>query len=107
MEKHSPETKAPRRHAFVDKAPVPAAIIVAGTGWFAAIMIAALVNRIIMAAVPSYPEQGLVGFLIGAGVIMLLYKGWFRPEFEGQLIGGRLGRGFLFGLIFIAYFAVS
>lgn len=107
MGKHSKETKAPRRHVIVDKVPVLSAIIIAGTGWFVALIIAPLVNGFITAAVPSYPLEGLVGHIIGAVVIMLLYKWWFRPEFEGQCIGGKPGKGFLLGLIFIAYFAAA
>jgi hypothetical protein len=38
MGKHLKETKAPRRHAFVEKAPVLAAIIIAGAGVFVSVM---------------------------------------------------------------------
>ena len=107
MKKRSQETKPPRRHAFVEKAPVPAAIILAAAGWFMALTVAGMINIFINAAAESYPRQGLVGHLIGAALILFLYKWWFRPEFQGQIIGGRPGRGFLLGLIFIAYFAVS
>ena len=107
MGKHSRETKTPRRHAFVEKAPVLAAIIIAGIGWAAMLVIATWVNMFITAAVDSYPVQGLFGYIIGAAVVLLLYKWWFKPEFQGQIIGGRPGKGFLLGLIFIAYLALS
>ena len=110
MGKHSKETKAPRRHVIVDKVPVIAAIIIAGVGSYASIAIATLLDGIIAAIVdsyPQYPERGPVGIIIGAAIIMLLYKLWFRPEFEGQCIGGKPGKGFLLGLIFIAYFAAA
>ena len=107
MKKHSQENKTPRRHALVEKAPVLAAIIIAGIGWVAMLVIATWVNMFIKAAVDSYPQQGMVGFIIGAAVIMLLYKWWFKPEFRGQIIGGRPGKGFLLGLIFIAYLIVG
>ena len=110
MGKHSKEIKAPRRHVIVDKVPVIAAIIIAGIGSYASIAIATLLDGIIAAIVdsyPQYPERGPVGIIIGAAIIMLLYKLWFRPEFEGQCIGGKPGKGFLLGLIFIAYFAAA
>ena len=48
MEKHSKEKKTPRRHSFVEKAPVPAAIILAVSGWVISIIIAGLINNFIM-----------------------------------------------------------
>ena len=74
MKKHSQETKTPRRHALVEKAPVLAAIIFAVIGWFIMLMTASFINVFIMAAVDSYPQQGLVGSLIGAALVLLLYK---------------------------------
>lgn len=110
MGKRSQGTKAPRRHVLVDKVPVITAIIIAGVGTYVSIVIATLSDGIIAALIPAYPQypqQGPVGYIIGAGIIMLLYKLWFRPEFEGQCIGGKPGKGFLLGLIFIAYFAAA
>ncbi len=93
MKKDLQETRAPRRHTLVDKAPVIAAIIIAVIGWVASLIIASFVNRAITSAVPSYPPEGFAGYIIGAVVIMLLYKWWFRPEFQGQIIGGKPGKG--------------
>ena len=107
MEKHSQKTKSPRRHVLVEKVPVLAAIIIAGAGWIASLYIGSMINNIIMGFIPSYIQDGLIGYIIGTLVIMLLYKLWFRPEFEGQLTGGRPGKGFLLGLVFIAYFALA
>ena len=107
MGKRSKKVKTLRRHAFVEKAPWLASIILAVAGWLGAAVLTSFVNGIIKLAVPSYPYEGMFGVIIGAAIVMLLYKRWFRPEFEGFMKGGRPGTGFRLGLIFVAYFATA
>ena len=49
---------------------------------------------------------GPVGLFAGAAITLVLYKWWFRPEFEGMLKGD-LPLGFLLGLIELGYVLIS
>jgi membrane protease YdiL (CAAX protease family) len=49
---------------------------------------------------------GPVGLFAGTAIMLILYKWWFRPEFEGMLKGD-LPLGFLLGLIELGYVLIS
>ena len=96
-----------RQHKFVEKAPVPAAILMLILWMFIFEVIQTIIELGIHMVVSGYKVgSGPVGLFAGAIVSLALYKLWFNPEFEGMLKGD-LPLGFLLGLIELGYVLVS
>lgn len=98
------EKKRMRRHRFLEKMPVTASVLTALLGLIPTSVIVYLAQML----APAYVAAGtLVGLLLGVLLTAALYRLWFRPEFEGLLRGGKLGRGFLLGLFIAVYWALG
>ena len=88
-----------RQHKFVEKFPVVAAILMAIFWMLLFEIIEVIINFGIHMVISGYDvATGPVGLFAGAAITLVLYKWWFRPEFEGMLKGD-LPLGFLLGLI--------
>ena len=96
-----------RQHKFVEKFPVPAAILMVIFWMFLFELIEIAINLGIHMVISGYDAAtGPVGLFAGAAITLVLYKWWFRPEFEGMLKGD-LPLGFLLGLIELGYVLIS
>ena len=101
---NSPKT---RQHKFVEKFPVVAAILMAIFWMFLFELIEGVINLGIHMVISGYDAAtGPVGLFAGTAIMLILYKWWFRPEFEGMLKGD-LPLGFLLGLIELGYVLIS
>ena len=101
---NSPKT---RQHKFVEKFPVVAAILMAIFWMLLFEIIEVIINFGIHMVISGYDvATGPVGLFAGAAITLVLYKWWFRPEFEGMLKGD-LPLGFLLGLIELGYVLIS
>ena len=96
-----------RQHKFVEKFPVVAAILMAIFWMLLFEIIEVIINFGIHMVISGYDvATGPVGLFAGAAITLVLYKWWFRPEFEGMLKGD-LPLGFLLGLIELGYVLIS
>ena len=96
-----------RQHKFVEKAPVPAAVLMLILWMFLFEVIQAIVDLGIHMVISGYTVgSGPVGLFAATIASLALYKLWFAPEFEGMLKGD-LPLGFLLGLIELGYVLVS
>ena len=96
-----------RQHKFVEKFPVVAAILMAIFWMFLFELIEIAINLGIHMVISGYDAAtGPVGLFAGTAIMLILYKWWFRPEFEGMLKGD-LPLGFLLGLIELGYVLIS
>lgn len=96
-----------RQHKFVEKFPVVAAILMAIFWMLLFEIIEVIINFGIHMVISGYDvATGPVGLFAGATITLVLYKWWFRPEFEGMLKGD-LPLGFLLGLIELGYVLIS
>ena len=96
-----------RQHKFVEKFPVVAAILMAIFWMFLFELIEIVINLGIHMVISGYDAAtGPVGLFAGTAIMLILYKWWFRPEFEGMLKGD-LPLGFLLGLIELGYVLIS
>ena len=96
-----------RQHKFVEKFPVVAAILMAIFWMLLFEIIEVIINFGIHMVISGYDvATGPVGLFAGAAITLVLYKWWFRPEFEGMLKGD-LRLGFLLGLIELGYVLIS
>ena len=96
-----------RQHKFVEKFPVPAAILMTIFWMFLFELIEIAINLGIHMVISGYDAAtGPVGLFAGTAIMLILYKWWFRPEFEGMLKGD-LPLGFLLGLIELGYVLIS
>ena len=89
------------------KFPVVAAILMAIFWMLLFEIIEVIINFGIHMVISGYDvATGPVGLFAGAAITLVLYKWWFRPEFEGMLKGD-LPLGFLLGLIELGYVLIS
>ena len=96
-----------RQHKFIEKFPVVAAILMAIFWMLLFEIIEVIINFGIHMVISGYDvATGPVGLFAGAAITLVLYKWWFRPEFEGMLKGD-LPLGFLLGLIELGYVLIS
>ena len=96
-----------RQHKFVEKFPVVAAILMAIFWMLLFEIIEVIINFGIHMVISGYDvATGPVGLFAGAAITLVLYKWWFRQEFEGMLKGD-LPLGFLLGLIELGYVLIS
>ena len=96
-----------RQHKFVEKAPVPAAVLMLILWMILFELIQAIVDLGIHMVISGYTVgSGPVGLFAATIASLALYKLWFAPEFEGMLKGD-LPLGFLLGLIELGYVLVS
>ena len=96
-----------RQHKFVEKFPVVAAILMAIFWMLLFEIIEVIINFGIHMVISGYDvATGPVGLFAGTAIMLILYKWWFRPEFEGMLKGD-LPLGFLLGLIELGYVLIS
>ena len=96
-----------RQHKFVEKFPVVAAILMAIFWMLLFEIIEVIINFGIHMVISGYDvATGPVGLFAGTAIMLILYKWWFRPEFEGMLKGD-LRLGFLLGLIELGYVLIS
>ena len=96
-----------RQHKFVEKAPVPAAILMFILWMLLFEVIQAIADLGIHMVISGYTVgSGPVGLFIATIASLALYKLWFAPEFEGMLKGD-LPLGFLLGLSELGYVLVS
>ena len=100
-------SQKPRQHKFVEKAPVPAAILMSILWLVLYQLLEYAVNLPISGMISGYdPMTGPIGLVVSTAIMMGVYKWWFRPEFEGMLKGS-LPLGFLLGLTELAYLLIS
>ena len=91
----------------LEKFPVVAAILMAIFWMLLFEIIEVIINFGIHMVISGYDvATGPVGLFAGAAITLVLYKWWFRPEFEGMLKGD-LPLGFLLGLIELGYVLIS
>ena len=96
-----------RQHKFVEKAPVPAAILMLILWMILFEVIQAIVDLGIHMVISRYTVgSGPVGLFAATIASLAIYKLWFNPEFEGMLKGD-LPLGFLLGLFELGYVLVS
>ena len=96
-----------RQHKFVEKAPVPAAILMLILWMILFEVIQAIVDLGIHMVISGYTVgSGPVGLFAATIASLAIYKLWFNPEFEGMLKGD-LPLGFLLGLFELGYVLVS
>ena len=98
------KTTTPKQHKLTDKHPVLSAILFALGGFLLISIIAYAVSAIIKDNGKSTAQcLACLSVIITALLIGLAYKRWFRPEFEGAMIGGRINIGFKLILIQVGY----
>ena len=96
-----------RQHKFVEKAPVPAAILMLILWMILFEVIQAIADLGIHMVISGYTVgSGPVGLFAATIASLAIYKLWFNPEFEGMLKGD-LPLGFLLGLFELGYVLVS
>lgn len=92
-----------RTHKIFDRYTILCAIVLMLIGLLAVQGLGSLLGRPITALTGDGKVGDGVGIAVVALLTLLLYKFWFRPEFEGNLKGGDLKLGFKLGIIFIVY----
>ena len=96
-----------RQHKFVEKAPVPATVLMLILWLILFEVIQVIVDLGIHMVISGYTVgSGPVGLFAATIASLALYKLWFNPEFEGMLKGD-LPLGFLLGLFELGYVLVS
>ncbi len=96
-----------RQHKFVEKAPVPAAILMFILWMLLFEVIQVIADLGIHMVISGYTVgSGPVGLFAATIASLAIYKLWFNPEFEGMLRGD-LPLGFLLGLFELGYVLVS
>ena len=106
--KQTPQSKPKKAHKLTEKFPVLSALLFAFAGFILCQTLSSLINMPIHVAFNAYSmTTGIAGTLIASFVILLLYKLFFKPEFEGNLKGGSLALGFQLGVFHIAYLVIS
>ena len=95
--------KKVKTHKFFDKNPVAGAVLLAIYGMILVQVIVFFVDK----AIPVEDVNKLVGAVVASLVVLLIHKCWFRPEFEGNLRGGRLTEGFGMLRIFVVFWVIS
>ena len=92
-----------RTHRFFDRFTIISAILLMLIGLLAAQALGSLMGRPIGSLTGEKNLGDGIGIAVASFLILLLYKFWFRPEFEGNLKGGDLKLGFKISIIFIVY----
>lgn len=99
--------KKQRAHKFFDKHTILGAILLMIIGMLGGQLLGSLIG--LPLTLLSGEEN--IGIGIGAAAVsfllLLLYKRWFRPEFEGNLRGGDLKLGCKLSIIMVAYWVIS
>lgn len=96
-----------RQHRFVEKAPVPAAILMCILWVVLYQLLEYAINLPLSMLISGYDAAtGPIGLVVSTAIMMGVYKWWFRPEFEGMMKGS-LPLGFLLGLTELAYVLIS
>ena len=96
-----------RHHRFLEKIPILAALVIALVGWLILVILMGLINAPFQKYLPGYPSTGPIGLLVGFFLILWFYRRRFRPEFEGNLIGGRPLMGIRLGIVILAYLLIT
>ena len=97
--------KKVRKHRLVESHPVLASILACILLFFLCQLIQIFVDRACTSFINGY-DNGPVGLIVAAPIVFLLYKWWFRPEFEGMLKGD-LPLGFRLCVIELIYVIVG
>ena len=95
--------KKAEKYGFLNRQPVAGAVILALVGFF----VAQVITSIFQWAVPVSDLGRMIGAVAGSLVILAVHKRYFRPEFEGNLCGGRPGTGFRMIGIFAVFWIIS
>ena len=83
--------KKVRKHRFVESHPVLASVLACVFLFIFCQMIQSYVDMACSKLIKGYDYQsGPVGLIVAVPIVFLLYKWWFRPEFEGMLKGNLL-----------------
>ena len=99
--------KKVRKHRFVESHPVLASVLACVFLFIFCQMIQSYVDMACSKLIKGYDYQsGPVGLIVAVPIVFLLYKWWFRPEFEGMLKGNLL-LGFKLMLIEVIYVLVG
>ena len=96
-----------RRHAFADRFPALAAILLIFASTTAVQLIAMLINGVLILLIKAYTsEYDCIGYIAGSLIVLWIYKRWFRPEFEGNLRGGKPADGIRLSLFILTYWGI-
>lgn len=96
-----------RQHKLVEKAPVVAALLMCVLWSVLQQIIEFAVNYPLSLVISGYDHiSGPIGLIVSIAVMLLVYKWWFRPEFEGMLKGD-MPKGFLLGLFELGFVILS
>ncbi len=85
--------KKQRRHKISDAHPVIALIVNVIVGFILFLVVGSILEAVLANAFGIFPKSSGYPNVIGALILLFLYKLWYRPEFEGALKGGRPGEG--------------
>ena len=100
--------KKPRAHKLTAKFPVIVALLLALIAFYVMQFIAVPFTLLCRSVFPWHPQDtSLIGTLFSTGLILFLYKLFFKPEYEGSLKGGSISEGFLLCLAHVAYLVLS
>ncbi len=95
-------------HSFTAKHPYLSSVLMAAGNLFALQFIKLIIDTGINQLVPSYSiENGPAGLIIGAVILLLFYKHWFRDEFTGFIRGNASRHLSSAILIYILFWTIS
>ena len=101
------QTERQRKHRFFDRFTILGAIVLMVIGLLVGQALGSLLGMPIGRLSGDTAFGGGIGTSIIAFLLLLLYKIWFRPEFEGNLRGGDLKLGFKLAIIYVIYWIAT